>query len=135
MRSFLLLPLVLLAGCLVTSSFFLTDGRFHQGVHHSDPEVFLDRLPDQPYRAVGIIEVQGPGSMELGSMVNEARAKGGELGCDVVVDRAIHRVAAGEAVHSYALAANQTVYAAPAPPPNKHEFICGLYEAKLERTP
>ena len=44
------------------------------------------------YDPVGIIEVHAPQAASLGEVMRAAARQGQEVGCDVVVDRSIHRV-------------------------------------------
>src|SRR4029079_12076875 len=138
------------SGC-VTSTFVLTDARY-SGRPRTQPPVFIDRLPPFPYISIGVIEVSAPAVSDLTTVLTEAASKGGEVGCDVVVDRSIHRIAsmipnAGPLIaqvgvgytaappYTAELAAGYTaappsppapgVYAA-SPPPSKREFICGV---------
>jgi hypothetical protein len=140
----LALALASLAGC-VSSNFVATDPRFHaRGA--TSPRVYMDALPDKPYRSVGIIEVSGPpAQMDLPTVLAEAERAGGEAGCDVVVDRSIHRVSLQLDTprmmlaqyhsppvisHTNRLPGYQQA-AAPAyiPPPDRREFICGVFVA------
>ncbi len=164
-----LLAAVLLPGCL-SATFTRTAGDYVPHAVDTAPEVFIDRLPARPYRPVGVIEVQSPAAASLSQVLAAARSKGKAVGCDVVVDRAIHRVGAlpsrrwqvavdltpdaeerrpiaetsgprnsllGTVVtpapqRFLPLAAANTAviynntYAAP--PPDKREFVCGIYE-------
>ena len=130
---------LLLVGC-ITAKFVQTDPRFRSAPRRTLPPAYLDRLPEQPYRSVGIIEVQGPaGDFDLGKVVKAAREKAAKLGCDLVVDRAIHKVTsaierAGPLVAQYPYvytppptATPQPIYVANAAPPGRREFICGVY--------
>jgi hypothetical protein len=97
--------------------------------------VFLDRLPQQPYRPVGIVEVTG--SNDLGEIVRTASEQGRLVGCDVLVDRAIHRVSAAPAASADLTLVTyqaQPVIVGPSPPP--HQFICGIFvRAPKQPTP
>jgi hypothetical protein len=57
------------------------------------PVVYFDHLPDRPYASVGIIDVIAPAGSKLEEVFAAAADKGKEIGCDVVVDRSIHRIA------------------------------------------
>jgi hypothetical protein len=57
------------------------------------PVVYFDHVPEQPYTSVGIIDVIAPSSSRLEDVFAAAADKGKEIGCDLVVDRSIHRVA------------------------------------------
>jgi len=123
------------SGC-ITSTFVLTDPRYG-GRPRTQPGVFIDRLPPFPYMSIGIIEVSAPPAYDLGQVMAEATSKGGQAGCDVVVDRSIHQITSmipnagppiAQAYNHYNSTPTYTpppTYAAP-PPPNKREFICGL---------
>jgi hypothetical protein len=82
---------LLASGC-VNASFTKTSDDYV--VHEVDtlPEVFIDKLPEQAYDPVGIIEIHAPQAASLGEVMRAAAEKGQEVGCDVVVDRSIHRV-------------------------------------------
>jgi hypothetical protein len=125
------------AGC-VSSTFVATDARAY-GRPSTRPEIFIDRLPQVAYYSVGIIEVSSPAGTELGKVLDEARRKGGEIGCDMVVDRAIYRVSygipGGRALVAQVIMAPpppspppSTVGQTPiyTPPPDRREFICGV---------
>ena len=128
----LLVPLV--SGCVV-SSFVVTDPRA-AGRQPTRPTMFIDRLPPMPFYSIGIIEVRAPAWTKLEWILDEAVRKGGEVGCDLVVDRVIYRVSYG-IPGAHALLAQTTIYA-PAPPtyqppvnvqeapPDKREFVCGV---------
>ncbi len=79
------------SGCVNASFTKTSDGYV---VHAVDtvPEVFVDKLPEQPYDSVGIIEVHAPQAANLSEVLRAAADKGQQVGCDVVVDRSIHRV-------------------------------------------
>jgi hypothetical protein len=127
------------------------------------PVVYFDHLPEQPYTSVGVIDVIAPGSSRLEDVFDAAANKGKEVGCDLVVDRSIHRVAddvlphwrvialdlpdslspraSGEAARDLGYApAPAPVFVAPppppapityapsySPPPDRREFICGVW--------
>jgi hypothetical protein len=59
-----------------------------------EPEVFIDRLPSWAYDSVGIIEVKTSAGTDLTTVLKAVKKKGQEIGCEIVVDRAIHRVGA-----------------------------------------
>jgi hypothetical protein len=137
------------AGC-VTTNFVPTDGSFRSSGRSTRPQVFVDRLPPRPYRSVGIIEVTGPaGLMDLQTVMAEAAIAGDSAGCDVVVDRAIHRVGAsaspapvGRMLVQYIAPYSHPSYVAPqpaapayTPPPSRHEFICGVFVAASPAAP
>jgi hypothetical protein len=159
MRHLLLLTgLLVLPGC-VHVSFVPTVPDYTP--HQADvvPPVFVDRLPPRPYESVGIIEISG-GNGELGHVMEVAADKGKELGCDVVVDRAIHRVSSAHLPRWSATASPRLallvpapvatsnvvmINSAPPPPPVmypvpstpsfSHEFICGVYLAAAPPPP
>jgi hypothetical protein len=131
-----LLLVVLLAGC-VHATFVKTDASF---VPHdrTAPAVFLDRLPPFPYRPVGIIEVTSPANSRLDDVLYAAAEKGAEMGCDVVVDRSIHRVADADALTGLFQRAQYgaaPMYFYAAPPPNRREFVCGISVASAPARP
>jgi hypothetical protein len=127
------------SGC-VTSTFVATDGRA-AGRPETQPALYMDRLPPVPFYSVGIIEVRSPSGDTLDKVVAEAVRKGGEVGCDFVVDRAIYRVSLGipgaRAVLAQYGAYPPVIAPAPVapaptvvyqPPPSMREFICGVAE-------
>ena len=123
-----------LAGC-VRTSFTQTDFGFALHPAAQRPNVFLDRLPERPYRSVGIIEVISPAGFTLNQILGEVIEQGQNVGCDVIVDRSIYRVSqVDEALPRFVFAqyippptpAPAPVYS---PPPDRHEFICGVYDA------
>jgi hypothetical protein len=135
---------VVATGCVTTTDFFATDGRA-AGRPVTRPSVFLDRLPTVPFESVGIVEVHAPIDSTLGAVVAEAERKGGEVGCDFVVDRAIYRVSYGipgaraivaqtgaaPVIAAAAVGAHMAavpVTPAHSPPPGVWEFICGVAE-------
>jgi hypothetical protein len=122
------------SGC-IRSTFVLTDARYG-GRPRTQPGVFIDRLPPFPYMSIGIIEVTAAAGTDLPAVMTEAASKGGEVGCDVVVERSIHPITsmipnAGPPIaqayytHPTPMYTPAPTYAA-APPPSKREFICGL---------
>ena len=78
---------VVLCGC-GGATFIKTSRGFKPQPGNGYPEVYLDRQPSRSYDPVGIIQVSG----HLSDIIDKVREKGKELGCDVVVDRKIHRV-------------------------------------------
>jgi hypothetical protein len=136
-----LLGLLASAGACVRAEFVRTDAAFrpHPPTH---PTVFIDHLPERAYRAVGVIEVSGPPAhMDLVTVMEEARNAGSEAGCDVVVDRSIHRVSLADPARPRVLLAQFTPSPRPytpppsfttpvyTPPPDRRAFICGVYVA------
>jgi len=124
---------LLVSGC-VTAKFVQTDPRFRRAQRRGPPQVYLDRLPEQSYRSVGIIEVSGPaGDFNLGTVVRVAREKAAKLGCDLVVDRSIHKTTssipgAGPLLAQYGYTPTPApIYPVYAPPPGRREFICGVF--------
>ena len=162
-----LVPLALFAGCVqVRASFVATDQSFIPRAPDPTPPtdftaptdrtapaapppptapapvVYVDRLPPFAYRSVGIIEVIATASAGLEQVMEAAARKGAEVGCDVVVDRTIHRVADSAPVRGPYWPAQYyappppppppVITPAPAPtyayvpPPMRREFICGI---------
>jgi hypothetical protein len=130
--AWLLVP-ALFTGCIY-ATFVPTDVTF---APHAAPEpaVYVDRLPPFGYRPVGIIEVTASASTSLGDVMATAARKGAEVGCDVVVERSIHRVVDARPVPTVYWLAQHHVYVPPpvhhapvyyAPPPSKREFVCGV---------
>jgi hypothetical protein len=98
------------AGCIRTN-FIKSSSSFTEHEAKVRPGVFVDHLPKKAYASVGIIEVIAPATTDLGEIMSAAADKGQEVGCDVVVDRAIHRV------DSAGLRRWRVAVAAPAPSP------------------
>ena len=132
------------SGCYVSfvgSTFVPTDGRA-VGRPATRPTVFIDRLPPVPFYSVGIIEIQAPAGVPLDEVLTEAIKRGGQVGCDFVVDRAIYRVSLGIPEVRAVIAQVGTfqpvvppppvVTPAPTvantPPPSMREFVCGVTE-------
>jgi hypothetical protein len=145
-----LLPL-LLCGC-INATFTSTEPSFTPHERSGLPRVYVDKLPKRPYESVGIIEVQAPAGTFLYNIWHAAAEKGRSVGCDVVVDRAIHRVsrldlprwsavahpiiafgtAPAPLVTTWTAAPPPTVVTT-APPPDKREFVCGVYASAPSR--
>jgi hypothetical protein len=135
-----------LSGCVqLHSNFILTDASYRPHVRPR-PRVYVDHLPDRPYRSVGIIEVAGPATlMDLNDVLAEAQSAGAEQGCELLVDRAIHHVSRAPAPRPAMILVSYpgqptfgTPTTRPAPaytpgptytpaPTDRHEFICGIY--------
>ncbi len=133
----------LVAGC-ITSTFVVTDPRANARPP-TRPTMFIDRLPEIPFYSIGIIEVRAPAGTELGKVLDEAVRKGGEVGCDMVIDRVIYRISYG-IPKARALLAQSTFYppptvTQPAPvyipeaPPDRREFVCGVATNSANRAP
>jgi hypothetical protein len=136
-------PLVLLASSLMAvacagciSATFVATDPYAYGRRPTQPAIFIDRLPPVPFYSIGIIEVRAPAGTTLGPVLDEARRKGGEIGCDFVVDRSIYRVsygipgarallADGTAGGRVILASTTPITSSP-PAPDRREFICGV---------
>lgn len=80
------------SGC-INAEFVQTDSSFASSPAPTSPAVFLDRRPPEPYQAVGIIHIRAPDDTDLAEIMAAAVQKGQEVGCDVLVERAIHSVA------------------------------------------
>jgi hypothetical protein len=148
--SFAALSLLALIGCAPVTSFVQTDSAF-VAQSGASPTVFLDALPDRPYRSVGIIEVRAGDMHSLNSIVAAAQSKGAALGCDVVVQRALHRVVGALPVRSVTVTGDDAdridprylgavTGVAPAPmpptvvppsgsppPASRYEYVCGVF--------
>lgn len=138
------LSVTFFSGCVATN-FVQTDAHF-QGVERASmPPAYVDEVPEAPYRAVGIIEVSGPAErLDMDTLVTAARQKGRDVGCDLIVDRAVHRISTPPRRHgSFAptphyfvaslanvKAPSVTAYAATAAPQGRKEFICGKFVAR-----
>jgi hypothetical protein len=108
------LALALLAAGCMRATFLRTDGRFQPSPRPSPPPIFIDRLPEESYRSVGIIEPRGA---DLSARVAAARAKGQELGCDLVLSERIH----------WTWQNQQRDGEDPVSPVETNRFICGQY--------
>jgi hypothetical protein len=137
--------LVLLGTGCITSSFLATDGRA-VARPNTQPGLYIDRLPPQEYTSIGIIEVRAPAGTELGAVVQEALRKGGEVGCDFIVERSLYRISFGLPQPGAIIAQVGVGYApvvqpvaapvfVPSPPPAMREFICGVATAPIPRDP
>jgi hypothetical protein len=140
-KTSLVLIAVLTGGC-ASATFVRTDEGFRPLMTRTLPEVYLDRVPERPYRAVGVIEVIVNG--KLPEIVKIARETGQKFGCDAVIDRPLHRASSTRPELPRLVAAQYPappVYVAPPkpyqpPPPvylpqqpaGRREFICGVYE-------
>ena len=82
-------------GCVpqIPTNFLPTEASFAMSPSGRPPEVYMDRRPSASYRAVGIIEVIGGDNVT--AVVYAAMKKGQEVGCDLVLDRALHVVSHG----------------------------------------
>jgi hypothetical protein len=130
-----------LCGC-VTAEFVSTDPSFRPR-GHAMPIVYIDKLPPFPYRSVGIIEATIPDSHPLSEVMQVVATKGQEIGCDAVVDRAIHQVSAAVPVapqqrwlvqYHPPVTSSAHIYKPPqtnyqAPPAGRREFICAVRDA------
>lgn len=76
-----------------TIEFTVTD-RVHFPKYRSHALVYIDRLPEDDYRSVGILVVKEAADYELSQIVEKLEEEGSLQGCDVVVDRSIHRISA-----------------------------------------
>lgn len=130
--AWLLVP-ALFTGCIY-ATFVPTDATFAPHAAPA-PAVYVDRLPPFGYRPVGIIEVMAPAAANLADVMATAARKGAEVGCDVVVDRSIHRVVDARPVPTTYWLVQHYVPPPPAPvhapvyyapPPSKREFVCGV---------
>ena len=122
MKKAFVAALVLSSACMRTS-FVRTEPAFSRPARGAPPPVFLDRLPPRPYHSVGIIQVTSPAGSDLSRVIDAAADEGKTNGCDLVVDRAIHKVGSLDAPLVHA-----DYQAQAAPPPSQREFICGIYD-------
>jgi hypothetical protein len=140
-RQYLVCVLLLATGCWRVT-FVSTDSAF-QRAPGAEPDVYLDRLPDRPYQSVGILEVTGPAiEFDLDAVIRRAKKKGRELGCDLIVDRSIHRVSMATrqpillaqlghtSVGQYTTTQPQPFNVYNAPPPGRREFVCGIWASE-----
>jgi hypothetical protein len=143
MRTFVVILPVALALCTgcVSADFARTDPGFKKGWKPGRPLVYVDRLPERPYRSVGILELTFPANSSLTQVLEAAGQQGQIVGCDVVVERSIHPVQKESGLsgtpafwmraqhvpgHPPGSAQPPTFYSAPQI--GKREFICGIWE-------
>jgi hypothetical protein len=158
---FLLLLLGLAGSGCIHTDFVQSSPSFVVHEVAQRPVVYFDHLPEQPYTSVGVIDVIAPSSSRLEDVFAAAANKGQEVGCDLVVDRSIHRVAdaalphwqvtalelldhpsrRADDAHDFGYAPGPApVFVAPppapapvtyapaySPPPDRREFICGVW--------
>jgi hypothetical protein len=144
----LILPaaLFLSAGCL-HAEFIQTDPSVILARKASRPRVYIDRLPERPYRSAGILELTFHASLSLRDVLEAAGDEGKKVGCDVVIDRSIHLVQReGATRKTQALWRHAQYVPRPhppppppptvfqSPPPGKREFICGIWEEAEDKT-
>ena len=96
------------------------DGVNHLAPRTAPPEVFLDRLPQRPYRRVGDVQVAGSNRTSLAEFIDEAKMVAAGKGCDILID-------------SFALEATR-VYCKGEPVWGaadccSRRFVCGAYQA------
>ncbi len=126
----------LTGGCWSTS-FHASDPSFQPSAVFSDPLVYLTRLPPQPFRAVGIIEVSGPDDSTVDQAAPRAVDKGREVGCQLLVWRRLVRdTALGDRPLAVLAQIPLGTTPYPMPPggtiggrerPGKHQFVCGVW--------
>jgi len=132
---------VLCVGC-ITTSFIQTDPSYVPTDRQKKPRVFLDRLPEEPYHSVGIIEAMAPAGSRFEKILAIVQKKGQELGCWGLVERSIFPIRGSkppaqetpmsrtnsdmvELAQSYrAPAPIQPPVFAAVPAPGLHYFIC-----------
>ena len=128
----------LLGGC-VRVEFVRTNG-LAPSRRGGQPEVFIDRQPAFAFQSIGILQVTAPAGTRLSNIIQRLIEEGTAAGCDVIVDRAIFRVAAplplgalvamtgdGPLLAQYTPYTPAPVVMAPAPPPQQSQWICGVY--------
>jgi hypothetical protein len=133
--------LLALSGC-VTTEFVTTDPSFRARVHLR-PVVYIDRLPPFAYRSVGIIEATIPEGHGLAEVLDAVVTKGEQVGCEAIVDRAIHRVSAAPVAdsrhwmvvqyHPPVTTSSAPIYRPAQPtynsaPAGRREFVCAVRE-------
>jgi hypothetical protein len=116
------LAAISLCACAAATEFTVSDPTYRPHQAAAPPEVFTDRRPPRPYRVVGV--VHGPA----------ARAKGREVGCDLLVTREIHLLYHGGRVRVTRVAQAGTRYNLQNPggtfgerESGTESFICGVY--------
>lgn len=123
---------LLASGCIRTH-FVPTDPTHAAAPNGKTPTIYLDRLPDRPYHSVGIIEAVYPAGFSLNDILPEVQITAREVGCDLVVDRAIFPIGSAEASKrwwkrvAYA-PIGHPVTQSYSPPPDRREFICGVFD-------
>ncbi len=137
---------VLVGGGCWSTSFHASDRNFQGAPSFGDPAVYMTRLPAEPYRSVGIIEVEGPGNPSIDEALPRAVEKGKEVGCQVLiwrrlsVESAMPSAAAENRDKPIAVVAQQGLglssYNNPQGPTlggavrgGKHQFICAVWMA------
>jgi hypothetical protein len=123
-------------GCW-SASFHASDASFVGAPNLADPAVYLTRLPGEPYRAVGIIEIDGPGTPTVEQVLPHAVEKGKEIGCQVLIWRRLWAESAalgrpiavvaqqGLGLGSYNHPSGVTIEGGTRG--GKHQFICGIW--------
>ena len=120
--------LAIIPGC-TSVGFVQTDPAFHPVRSERAPKLFVEAPPDRPYRSVGIIEVRG--SVSHDETLERARAKGRELGCEILVARSLTEQSAGATTPPVLLAhGGPSVPKAGAPKRDAHDrqFLCAHYK-------
>lgn len=133
-------------GCMISQVNFLKTAPFAEG-RKKQVEWYLDRLPSRAYRSVGIIEVIHSADAGMLTVLRSAHKLAQEVGCDLIVDRSLHRFSFDTARplprHRGAVTGRcqfarpgvsphyQPAFPPPAAasaPPGTTAFICGVYE-------
>ena len=129
--------LLIFGGC-VRVEFVRTNG-LPPSRRGGQPEVFMDRQPEFRYQSIGILQVTAPASTSLSAIIQRLIEEGGAAGCDVIVDRAIYRVAAPLPLGALVATTGGPLFLAqyapyspapvmvPAPPPMRSQWIWGVY--------
>jgi len=88
--------LLLCAGCIArTARFTQSDASFRPQAGSTPPKVYIGREPDTSFTSVGIVEVRGPVTASKDDFLDEAVSKGTQLGCDVLVHKALYEIRSG----------------------------------------
>lgn len=117
--------------------YLVSRGQLSPKVLDQLPQAYLDRLPAQPYKPVGLLRLEGH---NLNIVLYYLRRRAAQVGCDFIIDRKIHRVTPASsqmndrrrwvARHGFIYVRPAVVITSPPPPaPPVHEYICGVYSA------
>ena len=126
-----LLPL--LPACTRQVRFIRADDAFREVPAVRAPPVIVDEVDQaqqEPYRAVGMVEVVVPADTPITEVITAAAAKGQEVGCELLVDARLPKRTAGPGSASEftirLVHGGTDQYYLPAPPPRTYSFVCAI---------